>query len=88
MDLDGAENSGAIRKIDVAIHGDTGLVLDQLCRRGSRRKETKEWLATICADETKRREKMLAEIESNDSPPNSAARFVRSSESVFRKTTS
>ncbi len=29
-----------------------------------------EWLATIRADETKRRDKMLVEMESNDSPPN------------------
>ncbi len=68
VDLDGAE-LGRNRKIDIAIHGDTGLVLDQLLAAVPK-KETKDWLATIRADETKRREKMRAEIESNESPPN------------------
>jgi acetolactate synthase-1/2/3 large subunit len=68
VDLDGAE-LGRNRKIDVAIHGDTGLVLDQLLS-ALPKKESKDWLATIRADETKRREKMRVEIDSNDSPPN------------------
>ncbi len=85
VDLDGSE-LGRNRKIDVAIHGDTGLVLDQLLPLLPK-KESKEWLATIRADETKRREKMLAEIESNDSPPN-PLRVCASLENVFRKMTS
>jgi len=68
VDLDGAE-LGRNRKVDVGIHGDTGLVLDQLLA-ALPKKESKEWLATIRADEGKRREKMRAEMESNDSPPN------------------
>ena len=68
VDLDGAE-LGRNRKVDVAIHGDSGLVLDQLLA-ALPGKKAPEWLATIRADEDKRREKMRAEIESNASPPN------------------
>ncbi len=68
IDLDGAE-LGRNRKVDVAIHGDTGIVLDQLLA-ALPKKEAKDWLATIRADETKRRDKMREEIESNASPPN------------------
>jgi acetolactate synthase-1/2/3 large subunit len=68
VDLDGAE-LGRNRKVDVAIHGDTGLVLDQLVT-ALPKKDAPDWLAAMRIDETKRREKMRAEIESNDSPPN------------------
>ncbi len=68
VDLDGAE-LGRNRKVDLAIHGDTGLVLDQLLATLPK-KAAAEWLAQIRADETKRREKMRAEMESTDSPPN------------------
>jgi acetolactate synthase-1/2/3 large subunit len=68
VDLDGTE-LGRNRKVDLAIHGDTGLVLDQLLA-AIPKKAAPEWLALIRADETKRREKMRAEMESNDSPPN------------------
>src|SRR5512135_3454258 len=56
VDLDGAE-LGRNRKVDLAIHGDTGLVLDQLVT-ALPKKEAKEWLELIRADETKRRDKM------------------------------
>ena len=68
VDLDGAE-LGRNRRVEVGIHGDTGLVLDQLLA-ALPKKAAPEWLATIRADETKRRDKMRAEIESTESPPN------------------
>ena len=68
VDLDGGE-LGRNRKVDVAIHGDSGLVLDQLLG-ALPSKKAPEWLATIRADEDKRREKMRAEIDSDASPPN------------------
>ncbi len=68
VDLDGAE-LGRNRKVDVAIHGDSGLVLEQLLV-GLPAKKAPEWLATIRAEEQKRREKMRAEIESDSDPPN------------------
>ncbi len=68
VDLDAAE-LGRNRGVDVAIDGDSGLVLEQLVEAaGSRKAGT--WLESVRADETKRRAKMLAEIESSDSPPN------------------
>jgi acetolactate synthase-1/2/3 large subunit len=68
VDLDGNE-LGRNRKVDVAMQGDSGLVLDQLVAAvGSKR--APEWLASVRAEETKRRAKMEAEIGSNDSPPN------------------
>lgn len=68
VDLDGAE-LGRNRRIEIGIHGDSGLVLDQLIRAAGPI-QGKEWLGAVRAEETKRRGKMLAEIESNDSPPN------------------
>jgi acetolactate synthase I/II/III large subunit len=68
IDLDGAE-LGRNRHVDVAIDGDSGLVLDQLVAAVGK-KEAAPWLSAVRADEDKRRAKMLAEIESNDSPPN------------------
>jgi acetolactate synthase I/II/III large subunit len=68
VDLDGAE-LGRNRHVDVAIHGDTGLVLDQLLEKCPK-KTADAWLASLRADENKRREKMRPEIESNASPPN------------------
>lgn len=68
VDLDGGE-LGRNRSVDVAIHGDSGLVLEQLLEAvGS--KKAPEWLASLREAETKRRAKMSAEIENNDSPPN------------------
>jgi acetolactate synthase I/II/III large subunit len=68
IDLDGAE-LGRNRKVDVPIHGDSGIVLRQLVD-AAKSKKAPAWLAAVREDETKRRTKMLAEIESNDSPPN------------------
>ncbi len=68
IDLDGAE-LGRNRKIDIAIHGDSGLVLNQMALRESRGKY-KEWVELVRAQETKQRSKMLAEIDSDASPPN------------------
>jgi acetolactate synthase-1/2/3 large subunit len=70
VDLDGAE-LGRNRRVDVAIHGDTGIVLKQLLlaldNKGPQRPE---WLATIRAHEDKARAKMAAEINSESDPPN------------------
>ncbi len=68
IDLDGNE-LGKNRRLDVAIDGDSGVVLEQLLdaikvKRGG------EWLAAVRAAEDKSRAKMAAEIESNASPPN------------------
>ena len=69
VDLDGAE-LGRNRRVDVAMQGDTGLVLDQLLAQMPAPKRCDAWLAAVRADEDKRRGKMLAEIESDASPPN------------------
>ena len=68
VDLDGAE-IGRNRKIDLAIHGDSGVVLDQLLTAVGEKKAT-AWLGSVREAETKSRAKMAAEIESNDNPPN------------------
>ncbi|AKU99637.1 Acetolactate synthase large subunit [Labilithrix luteola] len=69
IDLDGAE-LGRNRKVDVAIQGDSGNVLEQLARELGTTLSFAEWTDMVRADETKRRAKMQAEIDSNDSPPN------------------
>jgi acetolactate synthase I/II/III large subunit len=72
IDLDGAE-LGRNRRIDIAIHADSGLALEQLARElgdANVGDGMKEWVAAVRADEDKRRAKMQVEIESNDSPPN------------------
>ena len=69
VDLDGAE-LGRNRRVDVAIDGDSGLVLEQLLLAAGPRPDAGGWRAAVRADETKRRAKMLPEMESNDSPPN------------------
>jgi acetolactate synthase-1/2/3 large subunit len=68
VDLDAAE-LGRNRRVDVAIDGDSGLVLEQIVA-ATGKKAAGTWLGAVRADETKRRAKMLAEVESNDSPPN------------------
>jgi acetolactate synthase-1/2/3 large subunit len=68
VDLDGAE-LGRNRRVDVAIHGDSGLVLEALVAAVGT-KESRVWLETLRADENARRARMLAEIESDASPPN------------------
>ncbi|MBK6513083.1 MAG: acetolactate synthase [Polyangiaceae bacterium] len=68
IDLDGAE-IGRNRRVDLAIHGDSGLVLDRLLSAvGDKRASA--WLASVRASEDKSRAKMALEIESNDNPPN------------------
>ena len=68
VDLDGAE-LGRNRGVDVAIHGDGGLVLEQLVAACGTKK-VPAWRDAVRAEETKRRAKMTAEIDSNESPPN------------------
>jgi len=70
IDLDGAE-LGRNRGVDVAIHGDTGLVLKQLLQALDKKgPQRPEWLATIRAHEDKARAKMAAEIAADTDPPN------------------
>ncbi len=68
VDLEGKE-LGRNRRVDVAIDGDTGVVLDQILALASQKKDA-AWLDEIRAAETKSRAKMAAEIESNQSPVN------------------
>lgn len=68
VDLDGSE-MGRNRRVDLAIHGDSGLVLEQLLAEVPQ-KRAEAWLAGLRAAEEKSRAKMLAEIDSNDDPPN------------------
>ncbi|HVW24581.1 MAG TPA: thiamine pyrophosphate-binding protein [Polyangiaceae bacterium] len=68
IDLDGAE-LGRNRTVDVPIHGDSGLVLDQLAVAiGS--KEAPAFLSSLRAAEDAQRRNMLREIESDADPPN------------------
>ncbi len=77
IDLDGAE-VGRNRKVDVSIHGDSGLVLDQLLARVKelrspadlRSDKATAWLSAVRDAENKSRAKMAAEIESDANPPN------------------
>lgn len=68
VDLDGAE-LGRNRRIDVGIHGDSGLVLEQLLDAVGEKKAD-AWLATVRAAEDASRAKMTAELTSDASPPN------------------
>jgi acetolactate synthase-1/2/3 large subunit len=68
VDLDGSE-LGRNRRVEVGVDGDSGVVLEQLLAAAGT-KTAPAWRDAVRADETKRRAKMLAEIESNDSPPN------------------
>lgn len=68
VDLDGSE-LGRNRKIDLAIDGDSGIVLEQLLAE-VKEKKAPEWLSAVRASEEKSRAKMLAEIESDQNPPN------------------
>jgi acetolactate synthase-1/2/3 large subunit len=68
VDLDGAE-LGRNRAVDVPIHGDSGLVLDQLAIAiGS--KEAPAFLTSLRASEDAQRQSMMREIESESDPPN------------------
>lgn len=68
VDLDGSE-LGRNRAIDVAIHGDSGLVLQQLLDAVGK-KDASAWRARLREQEDKARAKMRAEIESSGDPPN------------------
>ncbi len=68
IDLDGAE-LGRNRKIDVGIHGDSGLVLQQLLDAvGS--KDAMDWVSELRPIEDKAKAKMAAEIALDGDPPN------------------
>ncbi|MFO0662109.1 MAG: thiamine pyrophosphate-binding protein [Polyangiaceae bacterium] len=70
IDLDGAE-MGRNRGVDIAIHGDSGVVLAQLLAAlGGKGPERPEWLAAVRVSEDKSRSKMAAEIQSDANPPN------------------
>lgn len=71
VDLDGAE-LGRNRAVDVAIHADSGFVLDHLATEASRgaRVDRTAWMRTVRDEEAKRRAKMQVEILSEESPPN------------------
>lgn len=70
IDLDGAE-LGRNRRVDVPIHADSGIALEQLARElGDGKLAYDPWVSAVRADEDKRRAKMQLEIDSNDSPPN------------------
>jgi acetolactate synthase I/II/III large subunit len=69
IDLDAAE-LGRNRKVDVPIHSDSVVFLELLGRELGKTLSFPEWTDAVRADETKRRAKMQAEIEANDSPPN------------------
>ncbi len=68
IDLDGAE-IGRNRSIDLAIAGDSGVVLEQLLAAVGE-KRAPDWLAAVRGAEEKSRAKMLAEMESESDPPN------------------
>ena len=69
IDLDGAE-LGRNRAIDVAVHADSGIFLEQLVQAVGGKLDFTSWTAQVRADEDKRRAKMQPEIDSNASPPN------------------
>ncbi|MBX3262078.1 MAG: acetolactate synthase [Labilithrix sp.] len=70
IDLDGAE-LGRNRRVDVPIHADGGVALEQIARElGETKPAFEPWVSAVRADEDKRRAKMQLEIDSNDSPPN------------------
>jgi len=70
VDLDGAE-IGRNRSVDVAIHGDSGLVLRQILdAMGGKGPQRPEWVEQIRGFEVKSKAKMAAEIGSDSNPPN------------------
>jgi acetolactate synthase-1/2/3 large subunit len=69
VDLDGSE-LGRNRRVDIPIHGDSGLVLEQLVRELGGRLNVPSWVSLLRADEDKRRAKMQLEMDSDASPPN------------------
>lgn len=73
VDLDGAE-VGRNRSVELGIHADSGLFLEQLAREVSEWEGTSldfsGWLAELRVDEETRRAKMQSEIDAQSSPPN------------------
>jgi acetolactate synthase-1/2/3 large subunit len=69
VDLDGAE-LGRNRKVDLAVHSDSGLMLEELGKRLGGKLAFEPWLAQVREDETKRRASMERQIASTDNPPN------------------
>jgi len=69
IDLDAAE-LGRNRRVDVAIQGDSGLVLESLAEGAKRRHDLSGWLAKVRADEDKRQAAMREQMNSRESPPN------------------
>jgi len=70
IDLDGAE-LGRNRKVDVAIHGDSGLVLQELAN-APRLAPSRfvDWLAQVREDEDKKQAQQEVHMASRDNPPN------------------
>jgi acetolactate synthase-1/2/3 large subunit len=68
VDLDGGE-PGRNRRADVAIHGDTGIVLEQLVAAVGN-KSWPDWLAAIRTADDASKAKMAAEIRADGDPPN------------------
>ncbi|HEY3594583.1 MAG TPA: thiamine pyrophosphate-binding protein, partial [Polyangiaceae bacterium] len=69
VDLDGAE-LGRNRRVDVAMHADTGLVLEQLARAAQTQKRDRAaWLATVRAEEDRKQAAMQTAMSSRESPP-------------------
>ena len=69
IDLDGAE-LGRNRAVDIAVHADSGIFLEQLAAAVGKTLDFSEWTAQVRLDEDKRRAKMQPEIDSDASPPN------------------
>jgi acetolactate synthase-1/2/3 large subunit len=68
IDLDGAE-LGRNRRVDVAIQGDSGLVLESLVQ-GENQGRFSDWLSKVRADEDKKQAAMREQMKSRTSPPN------------------
>lgn len=69
VDLDGWE-LGRNRRVDVAIQGDSGLVLQQLLEAVPEKKDTADWIAELRTAEVEKWQRMTAEITTQSDPPN------------------
>jgi acetolactate synthase-1/2/3 large subunit len=69
VDLDGNE-LGRNRRVDVALHADSGLVLEQLAAAAASKKpDFGSWLGRVRADESKKQAQIDAQTTSTSSPP-------------------
>jgi acetolactate synthase-1/2/3 large subunit len=69
VDLDGAE-LGRNRRVDVSLHADSGLVLEQLARAArTQKRDRSAWVSAVRADEEKKQNAMLEAMQSRESPP-------------------